>query len=227
MNELESEIAGFEQAIQANPSLENLLGKTLTEKRVALQHASAPPLGRLSWHDAQNKLLADASFTSWLLRPLSDQTFGLNERQLAELCLWREFFLRPKRQFSLETMGLLQLGYPAVEKITSVPVVAAQHKVTLQEWQQLVQVVLNFQIRGRTSVAIPRDTLRWIGYPGVPTVTIGPGCPPQKSRSLLSWPSTDTAATRRSRLVRLLAYALKLNPKALYRTKNKLLKNMV
>ena len=211
LDELRHEIDQLEQAIQKQPSLESLLAKTLAEKRAALQNASTPPLGRLSWHEAQDKLLSTKSFTRWMLPPLQDQTFGLNDRQLVDLCLWREFFLRPKRQFSLETIGLLRLDYPDVAKITSVPAVAAQHQVTLEEWQRLVQVAIDFQIRGRKSVAIPGDMLRWIGYPGVPTVAIGPG-QTKTSRNQCSWPSARTTLTRRSRLVRLLVYALRLNP---------------
>jgi hypothetical protein len=187
-----------------------VLAKILADERAKLQAVSAPALGRLTWHEAQNKLLADTNFTRWLLPPLHDQTFGLNDRQLAELCLWREFFLRPKRQFSLETIGLLQLGYPELAKISSVPAVAAQHRVTLEEWRTLVQVTLDFHIRGSKSVAIPRDMLRWIGYPGVPTIVIAPG-QTKTSQYQRLWPSASTAVTRRSRLVRLLAYALKLD----------------
>jgi hypothetical protein len=103
---------------------------------------------------------AGSAFTRWLLPPLHDQTFGFNDRQLADLCLWREFFLRPKRQFSLETVGLLRLGYPRLAQITNVPAVVAQNGVTLEEWRALVQVTLDFHIRGSKSVAIPDDMLR-------------------------------------------------------------------
>ena len=115
-----------------------------------------------------------------------------------------------KRQFSLETIGLLQLGYPELAKITSVPAVAAQHGVTLEEWRALVQVTLDFHIRGSKSVAIPRDMLRWIGYPGVPTLIIAPGQTKNSPNQRL-WPSARTAVTRRSRLVRLLVYTLRLD----------------
>lgn len=210
LDELRHDINKLEQAIEENSSLESLLAKTLAEKRATLQALSAPALGRLSWHEAQDKLLANPSFTRWLLPPLQEQTFGLNDRQLTELCLWREFFLRPKRQFSLETIGLLRLDYPALAKITSVPAVAAQRGIALEEWRALVQVALDVHIRGGISVAIPRDMLRWIGYPGVPTILIAPG-QAKTSKYQRFWPSTRTPATRRSRLVRLLSYALQLN----------------
>ncbi len=108
-------------------------------------------------------------------------------------------------------LDCLQLGYPALAKITSVPAVAAQHGVTLEEWRALVQVTLDFHIRGSKSVAIARDMLRWIGYPGVPTLIVAPG-QTKTSPTQRFWPSARTAVTRRSRLVRLLVYALRLDP---------------
>ena len=204
------EIAQIEQVIQQQPSLQGALAGTLADKRTAMQALAVPGLGRLPWQEAQDKLLTTDSFTRWLLPPLREQTFDLlHERQLAELCLWREFFLRPKRQFSLETLGLLRLDYPAVARIMRVPAVAAQHGVTLTEWQSLVRVAVDWQIRGRMSVAISHDMLRWIGYPGIPTVAVAAG-QRHTVRTQRPWPSARTAGTRRSRLMRLLAYALGL-----------------
>ena len=211
--EQQQKVFELEHIVAERPS-SVLLAKMLADERAALQALAIPVLGRLTWHEAQDKLLTDAHFTRWLLPPLQDQTFGFNDRQLAELCLWREFFARPKRQFSLETIGLLQLRYPALEQLSSVPPVAAQRGVTLEEWRAFVQVSLDFHIRGSKSVAIPRDMLRWIGYPGVPTLVIAPG-QTKTSPSQRFWPSTRTGITRRSRMVRLLAYALRLDPEQL------------
>ncbi len=212
LDKLRRDIAGLEQAIDSSDGLiKDVLTKTRDEKRNELQSLSAPALGRLSWHDAQDKLLNNPRFERWLLPPLREQTLDLVDRRLAELCLWREFFRRPKRQFSLETFGLLQLGYPAVDKINRVPPVAAHHGVKLEEWRSLVRVTLDFYIRGGQSVTIPRDMLRWTGYPGSPTLVIAPR-QEKVTKDQRSWPSVRTAATRRSRLVRLLAYALRLNP---------------
>ena len=155
-------------------------------------------------------MLTNDNFRRWVLPPLQDQTFGFSERQLAELCLWREFLFRPKRQFSMEGMGLLRLGYPAIKRINKVPPVAAQRQINLAEWRSLVQIVLDFQIRGRMSVAIPTDTLDWLGYPGKPTYVLAPDSEKTNPSQQL-WPSTASAAKRRSRIVQLLAYAEKLN----------------
>ena len=207
LEELRQEIGELEQAIQASPS--NGLDRILAERRAKLDAALQPPLGRLIWDEARNRLLTNPSFSNWLRPPLGDQT-DLNDHQLAELCLWREFFQRPRRQVSLETLGLLQLGYPQVARINRVPAIAAQYNVTPEEWRSLVQVVLDFRIRGGQSVAIPPHMLRWIGYPGKPTLVIAPD-QDKTHKDQRIWLSVRTAATRRSRLVRLLAYALKLN----------------
>lgn len=209
LEELRQEIAKLEQAIATNPSLSDLIGKTLAEKRNKLEELSAVPLGRLAWSEAMNELLATQGFNDWLLPPLQDQTFGLGDRQLAELCLWREFLFRPKRQFSMEGLGLLRLGYPALNNVTKVPPICAQHGVKIEEWRELVQVALDFQLRGSKAVNIPRDIMRWIGYPGSPTVIIPPG--QQKIGKQRTWPTTRTATTRRARLVRMLAYAFRLD----------------
>jgi DEAD/DEAH box helicase domain-containing protein len=96
LDELRQKIIELEQVIKERPP-SVVLARMLAEERAKLQALSVPTLGRLSWPAAQDKLLANDSFKRWLLPPLQDQTFGLNDRQLAELCLWREFFLRPKR----------------------------------------------------------------------------------------------------------------------------------
>ena len=197
-----SELEALEKAAANQPVLQNLL----KEKRMELAQLNSPPLGRLKWSEAADRLLTNDNFKRWLLPPLHEQTFGFNERQLAELCLWREFLFRPKRQFSMEGLGLLRLAYPGIERIDKVPPVAARRRIPIEEWRSLAQVVLDFQIRGRMSVAIPRDTLRWLGYPGVPTYALSPG-QERIQRNQQRWPSTVSAATRRSRIVQLLAYA--------------------
>jgi len=204
-DKLEREIAALEPLAQSNP----VIGDMLNQKRQELEKLSSPPLGRIGWGEAINMLLATDGFTKLLLPPLQEQSFGLGNQSLAELCLWREFLFRPKRQFSMEGLGLLRLEYKGLNGITLVPPILAQRSVKIEEWRELLQVTMDFIIRGRTSVAIPRDMMRWIGYPGNPTTVIPPG--QEKRRGQVTWPSSRTATSRRARLVRLLAYAFHLN----------------
>ncbi|MEA2083882.1 MAG: DEAD/DEAH box helicase [Thermodesulfobacteriota bacterium] len=199
---IREEIAALENL--KNPVLEEIL----EQKRRDLANAESPPVGRLTWQDAQNLLLSDEGFKRWLLPPLREQSFGMNDRQLADLCLWREFFLRPRRQWSLESFGLLRLSYPGIERIDRVPAAAAQFKISLDDWRNLAQVAMDFVVRLNKSVAIPDDTLRWIGYPGRPTLALAPG-QDKSFYNQRTWPSAQSVAQRRSRLIRLLAYAVK------------------
>lgn len=206
IQKLREEIKALEPLVATAPVIQGVL----EEKQRKLANLDAPPLGRLTWTKAQDLLLEHDGFKRWMLPPLQDQTFGLNDRQLAELCLWREFLFRPKRQFSMEGLGLLQLGYPGVDRVGQVPSVASQLKISLVDWRALIQLMFDFFIRVNMSVAIPPDTLRWIGYPGRPTLALAPGQEKRWFNQRL-WPSAKTVIRRRSRIIRLLAYALILD----------------
>lgn len=206
VNKIREEIDALKTAAINVPALQALL----EERKRKLANLEAPPLGRINWAEAQNKLLENDKFKDWLLPSMREQTFGLNDRQLAELCLWREFLFRPKRQFSMEGLGLLQLRYPKVETLDRLPAVAAQQRISMVEWRTLLQVVLDFFIRSKLAVAIPPDILRWIGYPGRSSTVLAPGQERRDNRQHL-WPSALSIIRRRSRLVRLLAYSLALD----------------
>ena len=207
IREVREELVALEAAAAANSVLRNVV----KHKRQELELLESPPLGRLKWVEAVNRLLSNDGFKRWLLPPLQSQTFGFSDRQLAELCLWREFLFRPKRQFSMEGLGLLRLEYPEIERLVSIPVVAAQRGISIQQWRALAQVAMDFQIRGRMSVAVPKDIFRWMGYPGTPSFALGPDQTRVQSTQQ-RWPSTQSAIMRRARLVQLLAYAEGLNP---------------
>ncbi|MBV5329343.1 MAG: DEAD/DEAH box helicase [Chlorobium sp.] len=205
--QLRQNIAALEEAVKATPMLQNMLDQA----RQDLADLAFLPLGRLSWGEARNKLLADIGFKTWLLPPLREQcSVDLQEGDLAALCLWREFYSRPKRQFSMEGLGLLRLGYPVIEQITQVPSVAARLHITVEEWRALAQTAIDFIIRRNRSVEIPTNILPWLGYPGRPSLTLAPG----QEKFLVyqkEWPKVSAVQGRRVQLIRLLCYALGKN----------------
>jgi len=206
IDKINDEIKALEQVKTDNPAIKNMI----KDKKQKLNRLNLPILGRLTWNNAIDRLLTDDSFKRWLLPPLREQTYGFNDRQLAELCLWREFLRRPRRQFSLEVFGLLRLGYPGLEKINISPNVAIQNNISIEEWRNLAHIFIDYQIRAYMSVAISKDIQRWIGYPGRPSFIIGPN--QEKIDGVQNrWPSTRTPITRRSRLIRHIAFALNLN----------------
>lgn len=199
------EIAALENFAATNSAIAGVL----KQKRQEMAKLSAPPLGRLPWEDAADKLLQNSDFKDWLLPGLRELTFDqLNDRALARLCLLREFFLRPKRQFSLEGLGLLQLSYPALDQ-AKVPSVFSRNQVSDIEYQQLLHVAIDFHLRGGKSVAISPDTARWLGYPGYPTVQLPPD--QSKTRKIQRhWPSAKSPQAARNGLIRLLAFTFEL-----------------
>jgi DEAD/DEAH box helicase domain-containing protein len=204
---LETEVAALEPLAAANP----VIGGVLEQKRQELVKLQTPPLGNLAWEDAADKLLQNGDFKDWLLPGLRELAFGqLQDRTLARLCLLREFFLRPKRRFSLEGLGLLQLTYPALDQAV-LPAVMRQRKLSDLEWRELLHVTIDFYLRGGDSVvAISHDTARWLGYPGYPTVQL-PSNHIKSEKNQRAWPSAQSPQASRMKLIRLLAYAFNLS----------------
>ncbi|HEB70649.1 MAG TPA: DEAD/DEAH box helicase [Desulfobulbus sp.] len=197
-----TQIAALEPLATTNSDLQSVLQGLKQE----LQKLEKPPAGRLTWNDARDMLLTKDDFKRWLLPALREQSLGMGDRELAELCLWREFFRRPYRQWSLESYGMLAIDYQGISTGTGLPDVAKRLRIQDDEWRDLVRLFLDFAVRYRTAVLITEDILRWIGYPGRPSILLQPG------RDKLSfiqqhWPSTASPGRRRSRLVRLLAHA--------------------
>jgi hypothetical protein len=117
-------------------------------------------------------------------------------------------YFRPKRQFSLEGLGLLRLGYPVLDNITQVPPVAAQLHISVEEWRTLAQTAVDFVIRRNRSVEIPSNILRWLGYPGRPSYALAPGQDKKEPEQGKWWPSAFAVSGKRVQIIRLLCYAL-------------------
>jgi DEAD/DEAH box helicase domain-containing protein len=205
---LRAEVATLEGLAGANVVLVNLLA----DRRKELAKLQTPTSNCLPWMAAEDKLLQSDDFTRFLLPALRDLTYDrLDDRRLARLCLLREFFVRPRRQFSLEGLGLVQLRYPAMEKAEP-PAVMRALGVAPEEWRALLQVAVDYFIRsGSPAVAATLDLTRWLGYPGRPSWQL----PPDQARSRPSqrtWPSACGPFWRRNRLVRLVGRAFRLDP---------------
>lgn len=169
-------------------------------------------MGRLTWEEAENKLFIADDFHRWLLPALKELTFGLlSDRLLVKLCLLREFFLRPKRLFSLEGLGLAQLRYPVLEKANP-PAVMQQRGVKPEEWRALLQIAVDYFLRsGKPAVQSAPDIMRWLGYPGWPNALVLPGAAITNRKAQRSWPSTHWRKAKDNRLIRLLSHVFRLD----------------
>ncbi|NJM12028.1 MAG: DEAD/DEAH box helicase [Synechococcaceae cyanobacterium SM1_2_3] len=188
---------------------QTVLKSVLDQKRQELAKLQAPPLGKLTWVEAENKLFSTDDFNRWLLPSLQELTL-LTERQPVKLCLLREFFLRPKRQFSLEGLGLVQLHYPALDKAEP-PAVIKQRGVKAEEWRTLLQVTIDNVLRSSSPpIAATPDVIRWFGYSSRSSILLPPGGN-KINKIQRSWPSTNGHRAKDNRLIRLLSHVFHLD----------------
>ena len=205
---LVAQIAALEPAAQTNPALQSLLRQQQQE----LDRLRRPPPGKLAWPEAEDRLLGSDDFNRWVLPELRDLTFGqLNDRQLVRLCLLREFFVRPKRQFSLEGLGLVQLRYPMLEAAVA-PEVMRQRGVSDADWRALLRIAIDYLVRsGRPAIEAPPDIVRWLGFPGRPSFLVQPETAVTNRRVQRPWASVRSPFAGRNRLIRLLGHCLSLD----------------
>ena len=179
----------------------------LEQKEAELAQARAVSgLGTLSWKDAIERLMGDSSLRR-MHRYFRDTSYipGTLE-EFANFCLYREFFRRPKRMNSAETMGLTSLRYPTVEGKTPAP----GWPLRPEDWTVFLKLVLDFFARDVSAVNVGDTYLRWMGIPVRKRYIQGPGYSDELTRRQRRWPSMRPGS-RPSRLARLLREAARLD----------------
>lgn len=143
----------------------------------------------------------------------SDSHFrtGRGKELLTEILLCREFARRPKRQNSLETMGLMAVQYPKLAAIVSRRPAVEQAGFTLAEWVDFLKICLDFYVRQSFCLKLPTSWERWGGNRVFSKQLLPPSSVERSTSKLLKWPKVRPG-DRQHRLVRLLAYALKIDP---------------
>lgn len=86
----------------------------------------------------------------------------MSAERVGHLLLLRELYRRPKRTNSLETLGLVSLRYPGLDK-ASEPRDWREIGGTQQEWKDFLKIYLDFIIRENACVDLSREEKDWIG----------------------------------------------------------------
>lgn len=187
------------------------------EKRAAALYAQIHSLAKselLSWNDALNKLQMSDDIGRWALdyyKSLNSITFNGDSgaRTLAEIFLLREFSRRPKRQNSLETMGLVAVEYPALDLINKTPAVWDALSLSLDDWKSYLKVILDFYIRENSIIDIPDDWTRMMGAKIFPKTVVKYDSKESTSSRIQRWPLVGKSSQHR--LVRMLIAACNLD----------------
>jgi DEAD/DEAH box helicase domain-containing protein len=130
---------------------------------------------------------------------------------LTEILLCREFSRRPKRQNSLETMGLASVQYPKLTNVQVRRAAVEQAGFTLSEWHDFLKLCLDFFIRQRWCLKLPSSWERWGGNKVYSKQVLPPKSKERTTSRLVRWPMV-LPGSRQNGLVRLLAYVLKVDP---------------
>ncbi len=211
--ELAIRIKEFENLLQGDfpASARSALESQLNDLRAELDTVSSPssmPFNEL----AQKLTLQGKDFERMLAqyRRYAPGTFSdaSGPMELAKIFLVREFGRRPKRLNNLETMGLVAVHYPALDKIQFVPASVAQAaNFDLKEWREFLKVTLDFFVRSGGSLEILPTWRNWLGMK-YPQKFIVSRDEENAGRRQRRWHRAKRSGMRSS-LVRLLAHILK------------------
>jgi len=91
-----------------------------------------------------------------------------------ELQLIINFSRRPKRQNSLETLGLVEIVYPDLEKIKKVEPEWLNYKLTLSDWKDFLKICIDHHVRNGVFVDLDTFLLRWSGGRFSPKYLVNP-----------------------------------------------------
>lgn len=143
----------------------------------------------------------------------SDETFKGNKgpELLARILLCREFGRRPKRQNSLETLGLVSVQYPKLSLVTTRRVAVEQAGFTLEEWRSFLKIALDFFVRQHWAIQLPSNWQRWGAERVYPKQILPSSSIEKETSKLVKWPKVSNKK-RNKRLVRILAHVLKVDP---------------
>ena len=216
VNRLGAEITEDEGLLSHIPSEQGrqIISRRLEEKRAVLAKLTQPKpipfddLARLLVQSGEDFDRMHEHYRS----DISFDSFGgdTGPLSLARLFLLREFGRRPKRHNSLETMGLVAVRYPALERVHTHP-----EGLSLGEWQDFLKMALDHFARGGGSLILDDASRRWLGsrFPQTWLVDRDRAETAPRERR---WPravhrskSGGRQPNWRSTLVRLLAYVLR------------------
>lgn len=139
--------------------------------------AEAAKGAEISWTDMANHLGGTPELQMGMLdyyNNLAPNTFGpQGSVALANMLLAREFYRRPKRANSLETLGLVQVCYPKLDSITSKPMAWPKH-LDVDTWRTYLKVLLDFFVRENTLLNIDKRWQSLIGARISPKWVVAP-----------------------------------------------------
>lgn len=147
-NNFDSDTKNKLEALKNIPNPDNTILDMITE----LEKEGNKPV-EIKWAEMESQLAGKPGITKIFLSEVKYKYSGLLKTEMARAMLFDQFAKRPRRFNSPETLGLVKLCYPELEKRT-VPEIAKELCITKDEWLSLLKIAIDFFIRERTHIKI-------------------------------------------------------------------------
>lgn len=171
------------------------------ERKLAAMAGGEP--GRISWKDLEDRLSGLSEMPRIAAYWRRETYEKLLDPDLPRFLLLREFYRRPRRMNSLETLGLIALDYPGLTQgsASRPPAVWLQEGLSGEEWQSFLKLCVDFFVRSISAVFTPSGQILWFGERARTRFVVGPEAAPDPRRQS-RWP-TPGASSPNNRLLRL------------------------
>ncbi|HCB5605740.1 DEAD/DEAH box helicase [Klebsiella aerogenes] len=123
----------------------------------------------MSWQTLSEQLVGSVDLADRMRGSFKDLSgLELTKQQFADFCLYSEFGRRPKNAWTLESLGLVAIHYPFIDKVTTCPqdwkTLLPDPDKQLPEWRNLLKITLDFFIRENSAVFYENEEYpRWMG----------------------------------------------------------------
>jgi ATP-dependent helicase YprA (DUF1998 family) len=183
------------------------LATILRERRSKLDALLSPGDPQMEWSDVADSLDNDVAIREWMPGVWEHLSFGeIRKLNFGDFCTLRELLRRPRLQNSLETLGLVGLAYPEIERTPDhrTPAAWIDRGLSAADWRSFLTTIVDHFLRARTTVDVPKLFLNWLGATIRTRYVLAPRSEKTNDRQV-PWPRT---ASVRSTMPRLLAAAL-------------------
>jgi len=185
MKGLDAEIEALEAVSSTNAALGRILEGKIGDRELLSIKIDRPSI---SWDQMAKSLAAD-SMLRWLKEDQKNDFLpaDLELQEWAKICLYREFLRRPKRQTSLETLGLAALWYPKLDEVKEVPPEWKEAGLDLADWIDFLKLQVDHVVRAQATTDIEHKYIRWIGRQFTTRRVTAPGTD-RVERKSYPWP---------------------------------------
>jgi DEAD/DEAH box helicase domain-containing protein len=175
----------------------------------------------IAWRELQDRLEGQPLVVRWALPAWKERVGVASAEDLAQFMLFRELARRPPRASSIETLGFARLVYPHLAKTirpSSVPSLFADRGGTLDDWRDLLDILVDYMVRSNSAIKVrsvtledgeqPFDYFRWVGTRIRPKAVLSPD-ERHGDRYALLWPrARDSNIEQQHRMIQLIARGL-------------------